>query len=199
MLCGVVGVSELLSIDDVNPEHIKIVQQSSKRMLKEIELQQCLIQNERFSYQSELVEITPGEIINELESYFINHPAAMGKFVTFSHSELNVPLRIDVSMLLRVLCNMVTNAFEATDDNGRIKVWFEQKQGFISFCVWNNKSIDESTSLRIFQRNFSTKNGEGRGIGTYSMKLFGEKMLGGKVSFTTSPENGTTFKIALSC
>jgi sensor histidine kinase regulating citrate/malate metabolism len=33
----------------------------------------------------------------------------------------------------------------------------------------------------------------GRGIGTYSMKLFGEKYLKGKVWFTSSAENGTSF------
>jgi sensor histidine kinase regulating citrate/malate metabolism len=47
---------------------------------------------------------------------------------------------------------------------------------------------------RIFQRNFSTKAQAGRGVGTYSMKLFGEKILGGKVSFTSSREDGTVFK-----
>jgi sensor histidine kinase regulating citrate/malate metabolism len=51
-------------------------------------------------------------------------------------------------------------------------------------------------SNRLFQRNFSTKSEAGRGIGTYSMKLFGEKVLGGKVSFTSSEEDGTLFKFS---
>jgi sensor histidine kinase regulating citrate/malate metabolism len=49
----------------------------------------------------------------------------------------------------------------------------------------------------MFQRNFSTKDGMGRGLGTYSMKFLGEEILGGRVSFTSDPENGTTFSLRL--
>ncbi len=44
----------------------------------------------------------------------------------------------------------------------------------------------------MFQRSFTTK-GEGRGLGTYSMKLLSERYLNGRVEFTSSPEHGTTF------
>ena len=58
------------------------------------------------------------------------------------------------------------------------------------------KNFTKEAGSRIFQRNFSTKEQDGRGIGTFSMKLFGEKILGGQVSFTTSKTGGTTFKFA---
>lgn len=45
---------------------------------------------------------------------------------------------------------------------------------------------DPKLLLRIFQRSFSTKGAKGRGLGTYSMKLFGETYLGGQVSFRSS-------------
>jgi len=63
--------------------------------------------------------------------------------------------------------------------------------------VWNKQPIAKDISQRIFQRNFSTKEGAGRGVGTYSMKLFGEQILGGKVNFTTSKEKGTVFSLSL--
>ena len=40
-------------------------------------------------------------------------------------------------------------------------------------------------------RSFSTK-GTQRGLGTYSMKILGEKHLGGVVDFETSVNKGTT-------
>ncbi len=49
---------------------------------------------------------------------------------------------------------------------------------------------------RIFQRNFSTKAEAGRGIGTFSMKLLGEEVLGGKVSFTSTENDGTVFVLS---
>lgn len=49
-----------------------------------------------------------------------------------------------------------------------------------------------SAMLSVFKRYFSTKSKSGRGIGTYSMKLFGERYLGGKVGFYCS-EGVTVF------
>ncbi|MBK8046925.1 MAG: hypothetical protein IPK16_07250 [Anaerolineales bacterium] len=46
--------------------------------------------------------------------------------------------------------------------------------------------------LQVFQRSFSTK-GNGRGLGTYSMKLLTERYLQGEVGFVSTPESGTTF------
>jgi len=92
---------------------------------------------------------------------------------------------------------MIINAMEATEKNGIVRIWSENKNGKINFCVWNSQFIPPEISKRIFQRNFSTKFQAGRGIGTYSMKFFGEKILGGKVSFSSSKEDGTIFVLSL--
>jgi len=57
------------------------------------------------------------------------------------------------------------------------------------------RGLDPRVALRVFQRSFSTKAGQGRGLGTFSMKLFGENYLGGRVSFTSLQEAGTTFSL----
>jgi len=49
---------------------------------------------------------------------------------------------------------------------------------------------------RIFQRSFSTK-GSDRGLGTYSLKLLGERYLQGEVQFATIEGKGTTFSVRL--
>lgn len=72
------------------------------------------------------------------------------------------------------------------------------RRNLLSFCVWNSQEIPQEITHRVFQRNFSTKNQSGRGIGTFSMKLFGEEIFGGEVSFKTSPSDGTTFRFSLS-
>jgi len=66
----------------------------------------------------------------------------------------------------------------------------------ICFWVQNNQFISFNARHQIFNRSFSTK-GEGRGIGTYSMKLLAEKYLKGNVRFTTSSEKGTTFSLTV--
>ena len=61
----------------------------------------------------------------------------------------------------------------------------------------NGGVIPPEVQARIFQRSFSTKAARGRGLGTYSMKLLGERYLGGEVSFVSTPETGTVFSIRL--
>jgi sensor histidine kinase regulating citrate/malate metabolism len=56
--------------------------------------------------------------------------------------------------------------------------------------------MSQEIQLQIFQRSFSTK-GEARGIGTYSIKMFTEQYLGGKVSFVSNPTEKTVFSISL--
>jgi len=89
---------------------------------------------------------------------------------------------------------MIINALEATHENGEVKIWLEHQDNTLSFYVWNDQEISQEISRRIFQRNFSTKKQAGRGVGTFSMKFLGEKILGGQVSFTTSSTKGTIFR-----
>jgi signal transduction histidine kinase len=197
MLTGLVGTIDLLALQDSESDIVKMISRSSLRLTQEIKMQKCLLQDANCLYQPVRYKILPKLVIEELQSFFVNHPATLNKNIHFSTSGPNLSVNTDFSLLLRVLCNMITNALEATGENGTVKVWFEQNHNLLSFCVWNDKTIIEDIALRIFQRNFSTKEETGRGIGTYSMKLFGEKYLGGKVSFTTSQEEGTVFKFSL--
>lgn len=187
-----VQASQLL-IEDVPSELAKIVHNATFRLLNEVAIQRCLSESEISSYQPMWDEFTTERIFQEIRSFFTNHPAAKTKKIEIADVYPNVTIKTDMSLLLKVLCNMIINALEATEKNSVVKIWSEHNNGFLSFCVWNAQEIPSQIANRIFQRNFSTKAQSGRGIGTYSMKLFGEKILGGKVSFTSSKENGTVF------
>ena len=106
-------------------------------------------------------------------------------------------IKTDPPMLLRVLTNMLMNAFEATETGGEVKLNIAADNDAVSFSVWNKECIPENIQQRIFQQYFSTKNGNGRGFGTYSIKLIGEQFLRGKVSFTSRESKGTVFRFEL--
>ena len=195
MLTMLAGASELL-VETTPSELAKHIHQASLRLIKEIAIQRCLSQNEACHYRLDRHAITLKEIFAELKSFFSNHPAADKKKIEFQENYSDISVNTDISLLLRVLCNIIINALEATDENGVVKIWFEHENNLISFYVWNAREIPQKIAIRIFQRNFSTKEQAGRGIGTFSMKLFGEQILGGKVSFKTSGE-GTVFKFSL--
>jgi hypothetical protein len=95
---------------------------------------------------------------------------------------------------MRILLNMAKNAAEATPDGGSIEVICRKGDEIASFSIHNKGIIPDDIRLQIFQRSFSTK-GYGRGLGTYSMKLFGENYLKGRVYFTSDEKEGTIFTV----
>lgn len=198
MLSTIVMASELLTTNDIdNAKYINAIQKSASRLRDEVAIQRNLLQGESYTYKPFWVEVKPEQIIEELQTFVSILPQAHNKKVHFQLSCKNKSIKTDLSLLLRTLNNMIKNALEATDPGREVKVWLDDDDNNFSFHVWNHIPIPEGIGYRIFQRNFSTKEGDGRGIGTFSMKLFGEKVLGGKIEFTSSQEKGTEFKFTL--
>ncbi len=112
-----------------------------------------------------------------------------------THPKPHQTLTCAQALLFRVVGNMTKNALEACSADGTVTLGCHGGDG-VCFWVHNPGEIPHDIQLQIFNRSFSTK-GQGRGIGTYSIKLLGEKYLGGTVSFTSNPESGTTFRIVV--
>jgi len=130
----------------------------------------------------------------KVELVFQEHPLTLKRNVAVAFPPYDLNLTTDFHLTCRIVVNMVTNALEATRDGGTVRVFTEPGANTLTLCVWNEGCIPDETRKRIFQRNFSTKGTVGRGFGTSSMKLFGEKILGGRVTFETSEEAGTFFR-----
>jgi hypothetical protein len=198
-ITGLMGWSDLLrKTGTLDPGEVagRIVALSN-RLSREVQDQRRLSQAERGSLEVSVEKTSVRGIYETLQSIFSEHDAARNKKVEFDPVAPEEDLMADASLLARVLTNMIKNALEAIPDGETVRVRFERQGGDPVFLVHNPGAIPPEVAMRIFQRSFSTKEGRGRGIGTYSMKLFGEKFLGGKVSFKTSKENGTVFSIRL--
>ena len=117
-------------------------------------------------------------------------------WLTLDESSDDTPFEADPELLARALGNMVQNALEATPAGGVVKVWHTVGAGGPTFFVNNPGVMRERVASQVFKRSFSTK-GNGRGLGTYGMKLLGERYLGGRVGFRSEDGVGTTFWLAL--
>jgi signal transduction histidine kinase len=199
LITGLQGASELMNLEDeIEMRKLaKSIRWTSLRLANEVAIQQALLKDDLSEYQLSLQEVTAEQVIHELRAAFSSHPVTKGKFLNLGQVSVRRPFVTDLSLLLRILTNMLINAFEATEEGGGVKFWIEQEQDTISFCVWNKRAIPEDVGLRVFQRYFSTKEEPGRGLGTYAMKLLGEYFLGGAVDFTTSESDGTMFRFRL--
>jgi signal transduction histidine kinase len=166
-------------------------------MTQEIKNQRLVLQAEKGELKASLMQATVGNILKELKSFFTGYSPDEAHRLTIAMKDGPTILTTCPALLTRVLANMVKNALEATRNGDQVRVWFEMRGGQPCFVVHNPGMIPEQIALQIFKRSFSTKGEPGRGLGTYSMKLFGEQYLGGNVGFTTSKEDGTSFFIIL--
>ncbi|GAB6907057.1 Histidine kinase [Desulfosarcina cetonica] len=164
---------------------------------REVQMQKHLNQIADADFHPTFQLLTIERVFQELGAVFGTHPATRNKDIQIDSAHGDVSFKSDFFLIVRVLTNMVTNALEATKKGGAIRLWATADETTITFCVWNHQPITDAVVKRIFQRNISTKAASGRGLGTYSMKLFGERFLGGEIDFTTSPEDGTTFRFRL--
>ena len=124
------------------------------------------------------------------------HELAHDREIILEPGSAELTLNTDPVLLRRILGNMIKNALEAIPEGERVTVDCARKKGKVSVRVRNPGMMTSDVRRQVFQRSFSTK-GRGRGLGTYSMKLLGEKYLGGKVSFSSAMKEGTTFCLEL--
>lgn len=193
------NASELLSL--ASPSEAagmaKHIVSLSKRLSKEVELQRHLSKNEGSEISISRESLQVDTIVDQMQTAVSNHPSRKAKRLKIINDAPAMVIFTDLSLLMRVLGNMLINAFEADDTDQEVCLEVERKGNEITFSVWNNNYILPPVARRIFQRNFSTKHELGRGLGTFTMKLIGEQLLGGRVFFETSQKQGTRFFITL--
>lgn len=199
LIMAISGYADLLTYGD--GAHLRefggSVSQLTDRLADEVRLHRLLLHQGFDEYPVVLQDISLDQVSRDMRGLFGSHPVARGKRLVLPTTVPSRPVVADASLLFRIVTNMLVNAFEATDQGGEVKLWFEQDDQGTTFCVWNNAFIPDNVAMRIFQRYYSTKAEMGRGLGTYAIRLLGEQFLGGKVRFTTSQELGTVFRFSL--
>ena len=197
---GIQGLAEMLLEETDDPvfeqECKQDIAQLSAQIVEEITAQRQLMAAENGDLQLNLTEIAVTAVVNEIAVRFRNQRMAergnlqLGKLTTAT-------LTTDVIILRRVLGNIVKNALEAICAGEMVTLSTTAQEATVTFTIHNPGVMSQDIQLQIFQRSFSTKPGDGHGIGTYSIKLFTEKYLGGTVAFISDAEHGTIFSITL--
>jgi hypothetical protein len=176
-------------ITDTISEKIHLAVQ---RLIDEIGQQQQLSRAESDELEVKIVGIDLKDFVNELAEIYRHHTVARGKSIAVSPDVIDIAFYSDPALLRRIVGNMVKNALEASEEGETVTIGCGFDGNEVELWVHNDGVMPEDVQLQIFKRSFTTK-GNGRGLGTYSMKLLGETYLGGTVSFESAPEKGTTF------
>lgn len=190
------GIYSLMAILDNSPELFKEMSPQlmslAQGLLDDIESQRDLRLVEIGEIQPEREKVDVSELVRELCSYFSHLEEGREKRVVVESDPQPCFMYTDRRLLRRVLANMLKNALEAARCGDTVTFNVRGADGRVCFTVHNPQVIPDEAGKHLFERFFSTK-GKGRGWGTYSMKLLTEQCLGGRISFTSSAEDGTTF------
>ncbi|MBU2551426.1 MAG: HAMP domain-containing histidine kinase [Proteobacteria bacterium] len=144
----------------------------------------------------EPVLIEPLPFLRQILGQFEKRDIAGERALRLEARTEEIGLYADSTILKRVLGNLIQNALEASSPGETVTLGFRAESGAVTFNVHNRAVMPEETRYQIFQRSYSSK-GTGRGLGLYSVRLLTERYLGGRVFFTSDPENGTTFFVNL--
>ena len=148
----------------------------SEQLYREIQGHRLLLQAEEGSLLINPEPVFANEILHSLQSTFEGHDVAKNRHLEMMLLSDEIEFTTDKGILIRILTNMTKNALEAISPGETVRVWFDRKDNNPGFIIGNPGVVPEETALHIFERSFSTKGEKGRGLGTYSMKLFGEKI-----------------------
>lgn len=195
---GVQGYLELLDLvkEQERDEFTQISRNLVKTLIEEIQAQQDLAAAERGDITPVPVPVDTKNFLSGLIELYRMHKVADSRKLELAPDTVSTTLTCDKRLLHRVIGNMVKNALEASKKGQTVTVGCAVSGPEVEFWVRNEECMPRDVQLQVFQRSFSTK-GAGRGLGTYSIKLLGEKYLGGKVTFTSTEGDGTVFRLRL--
>jgi len=193
---GLQGLAEILqdSAGDEADELKRLVFGLAEELVDEIKAQRLLLAAENGDLAIEKTKVSVRPLLHDVLNIYKEHEVTQGRYIQIDPRTPNIRLETDETLLKRVIGNMLKNALEACQPEETATMGATLSGAEIEIWVHNPAFIPRKTQLQIFQRSFSTK-GAGRGLGTYSIKLLTERYLDGRVSFTTSPEAGTTFRV----
>lgn len=194
---GLRGFSELLlrSNDDVDVLKEAIFQ-ITEALIDEIQAQKDLMAAETNDLSVNPSYFNTMDLLEEVVGIYKKHLVAEKKLIEIDSTSESLEVKIDHTLIRRVVGNMLKNALEASKKKDTVKLGCRLNQDQVEFWVWNKTFIPREIQLQIFQRSFSTK-GLGRGLGTHSIRLITQKYLNGNVGFTTQEKEGTTFYVRI--
>jgi signal transduction histidine kinase len=198
-LGGLTGLVQIIKSENTQPEldeYIDVLDTIGELVVEDIQIQRFLKAAENANLIVNIREYSAFDIVDSVRKQIAFNPVLKSRQLEVCTTCADFRFKTDSALLKRILLNMAKNAAEASPEKSQIKISCSSRQGKAIFSVNNLGTIPEDIRLQIFQRSFSTK-GSGRGLGTYSMKLFGENYLRGRVYFRANEKQGTTFTIEL--
>ncbi|MFW6081950.1 MAG: sensor histidine kinase, partial [Desulfosalsimonas sp.] len=150
----------------------------------------------RIGVQYEVLDVN--EVLRETLGFLEKEAHHRNLQIEYNLSEELPGISSDRGQLQQVFLNILSNAFAAVDDGGRIVLTTsEHDNNTVAVSIGDNgHGMSEETISQIFEPFFTTKKGYGTGLGlpiTYGIV----NKLGGDIKVESKPGEGTVFTIFL--
>lgn len=195
---GIMGIMKIMAgrVPPAHRDDFGMVAAVFESMVEEILGQKLLREAESHELVVRSRDVSVGELLPRLAASYRHHESASGKGLEVALPSPDIALQTDPSILSRALGNMLKNALEATPSGQAVTLSCSANCETVCFEVHNPTVMSPEVQQQVFTRSFSTK-GQGRGLGTYGLRLLTEQYLGGRVYFRSTDATGTVFCIEL--
>lgn len=190
-LSSLIGWSEILKIENVNPEYIKEIEKDITRL-------QTI--TERFSKIGSLPKLEKTNIVEETLITTDYLKTRLSKLIDF---EIIVPenkifVNLNKQLYSWTIENLVKNGIDAMKGKGRLKIEILQLENNISIQITDSgKGLAKNQFKAVFEPGYTTKK-RGWGLGLSLAKRIIEEFHDGKIKVLRSEiGKGTTMQIAL--
>lgn len=178
---------ERLSLETVEAEATRL-----ERLVGDI-LDLAKLDTHRFTVTSE--EVDMGQLVDR--AYETYRDEARRRAIEFEREVLARPVVVsDGDRVLQVVGNLLTNAFHATPDGGRVTLELAQRDGSVHVAVEDSgPGIPAAVRERLF-RPFVSESGGGTGLGLAIAKELAAA-LGGRLELRSELGRGSRFELVL--
>jgi hypothetical protein len=195
-LNGLLTILKAGTTPEETTELINLSEEISRNVIDEILQQRQIRAAEDGELKVKIELLNSAELLDSVINSITFHEVCKGKRIIIPQNSVNENFETDKVLFQRVIINLLKNALEASPVGGTVIASVDKTDNKIIFRVKNDQVMPLQVQMQMFQRSFSTK-GDGRGLGTYSIRLLTENYLEGRVSFVSSADEGTIFSVEI--
>ncbi len=190
-LSSLIGWTEILKMENVNPDHIIEIE-------KDIDRLQTI--TDRFSKIGSIPTLAITDIITETQDAYHYLKSRSSKLIDFEFiaPEENILVNLNAQLYNWTIENLVKNAIDAMKGKGQIKIEILSNEKFVHIRVSDTgKGIPKHLYKQIFEPGFTSKK-RGWGLGLSLANRIIETYHNGKIKVVSSEiDKGTTIQISL--
>ncbi|MBP1839322.1 sensor histidine kinase [Formosa algae] len=190
-LSSLIGWTEILKIEEVNPDYIQEIEKDISR-LETI--------TERFSKIGSVPTLEQANVVKETIDAYDYLKSRSSKLIEFSIDIPNteIPVLLNTQLYSWTIENLVKNAIDAMKGRGKLSVKIEPSEHHVRIYVSDTgKGLSKNQFNSIFEPGFTTKK-RGWGLGLSLARRIIEDFHDGKIKVSHSEiGKGTTMQITL--